>query len=233
MKKIILTFLLSIIYVAVSAQRLGFIGGYQLTTPFPIVAGKVIDFNEKAGSGFHVGGYFDWEFHKRYGLDFQLLYAMRSNTFDIHYLSDTTTHFVRNTFNLEIPIHIYANLRIKKEFILAPFLGPSFNIGLHGKDIAWQNTDLQKPVDLQTKNLYGKDNRMNRFEIAGEAGIMMKYKNYGVRASYSVGLTNLITQNYAFTTTLPSGSSNKKNYNKYLYDGVFKLSFVYVFDLRK
>ena len=216
------------ICVSVSAQRLGFIGGYQLTTPFPVVAGNVIDFNEKSGSGFHIGGYFDWDFAKRFGLDAQILYAMRNVKFDMHYKSDTTTHFSRNTFNFEIPLHIYANFHIKKGFILSPILGPSFNIGLHGKDIAWQNTELQKPVDLQTKDFYGKDNRVNRFEIAGEAGLMFKYKNYGVRALYSVGFMNLATKKYNFSMTgLPS------DYNRYLFNGVFKLSFVYVFDLRK
>ena len=231
MKKIIIIFSFTMLCVNISAQRLGFVGGYQLTTPFPLVAGKVIDFNEKSGSGFHIGGYFDWDFHKRFGLDIQLLYTMRNIKFDINYLPDTTrnftTHFVRNTFYFEVPIHVYANLHIKKGWILSPFLGPSINIGLHGKDIAWENTDLQKPVDLQTKDLYGKDNRMNRFELAGEAGFMLKYKNYGVRTSYSLGLTNLTTKKYAFTTNLPS------NYNRYLFNGVFKLSFVYVFDLRK
>ena len=215
--------------VNISAQRLGFVGGYQLTTPFPLVAGKVIDFNEKSGSGFHIGGYFDWDFHKRLGLDVQILYTMRNIKFDMHnkLRTDTfSTIFKRNTFNFEIPIHIYANFHIKKGFILAPFLGPSLNIGLHGKDIAWQNTALQKPVDLQTKDLYGKDNRMNRFELAGELGLMFKYKNYGARASYSIGLTNLATQKYDFTFNL-------KDYGKNLYNGVFKLSFVYVFDLRK
>ena len=227
MKKIFIIFSFTIICISISAQRLGFVGGYQLTTPFPIVAGKVIDFNEKSGSGFHVGGYFDWDFHKCFGLDAQILYAMRNIKFDMHYKSDTTTIFKRNTFNFEIPLHVYANFHIKKGWFLSPFLGPSFAIGLHGKDIAWQNTEHQKPVDLQTKDLYGKDNRMNRFEIAGEAGLMLKYKNYGARASYSLGLTNLTTKKYAFTTSLPP------NYNRYLFNGVFKLSFVYVFDLRK
>lgn len=232
MKKIVIIFLFTAICVSISAQRVGFIGGYQLTMPFPVVSGKVINFNEKSGSGFHIGGYFDWDFHKRFGLDAQLLYAMRNVKFDIHYLSDTTTIFKRTTFNFEIPIHIYANFHTKKGFMIAPFLGPSINIGLHGKDIAWQNTEHQKPVDLQTKDLYGKDKRMNRFEIAGEAGLMFKYKNYGARASYSLGLTNLTTKDFNFTTTLPK-SHNSQNYNKYLYNGIFKLSFVYVFDLRK
>jgi len=217
--------------VNISAQRVGFIGGYQLTNPFPIVqiekSGTRIDFNEKSGSGFHIGGYFDWDFHKRFGFDAQVLYAMRNYTFDIYYKSDTTTHFIRNIFNFEIPLHIYANFHIKKGWFLSPFLGPSIAIGLHGKDIAWQNTEHQKPVDLQTKDLFGKDNRINRFELAGEAGLMLKYKNYGARVSYSIGLTNLTTKNYTFTTNYNS------SLNKYLYNGVFKLSFVYVFDLRK
>jgi hypothetical protein len=98
---------------------------------------------------------------------------------------------------------------------------------LHGKDIAWQNTELQKPIDLRTKDLYGKDNRLNRFEIAGEAGLMLKYKNYGVRALYSVGLTNLTTKKYDFGLGLPS------NQSRYIFNGVFKVSFVYAFNLRE
>ncbi|MDR3327868.1 MAG: PorT family protein [Prevotellaceae bacterium] len=226
MKKTIIITSLLILCTSLSAQRLGFIGGYQLTNSYAVVGGKTVDFNPKAGSGFHVGAYFDWTFKKNYGIDAQLVYALRNTKFDLHYNSDTTIIFKRQIFNLELPVHIYANYRLGKDFVLSPFLGPSFNMGLHGKDIAWENTDYQKPVDMENKSLFDKDSRINRFEVAGDIGVSLKYRNYAIRTLYSVGFTNLTRKNFDWTLSLAS------NRNKYLFNRVFKISFVYVFDLK-
>jgi hypothetical protein len=232
MKKIILISFFTIFCLSISAQRLGFIGGYQLTSSYAI-AGKIADnsinFNPTSGSGFLVGGYFDWNIKNLYGLDAQLLYSMRSTKFDLHYISDTTTILKRKTFQLEVPLHFYLNFPLKKGWILSPYIGPALSIGLHGKDIAWENTDFKKPVDLQTSEMYGakEKGRVNRFELAGQIGLTAKYRNYGIRAGYSVGLTNLTKQTFDWTlspTKLPQTR---------LYNGDFSASFIYVFDLRK
>ncbi|MDR0830215.1 MAG: PorT family protein [Prevotellaceae bacterium] len=232
MKKLILISFLTLFCTVISAQRLGFIGGYQLTTPFPfsynIYNEQDVNFNAASGSGFHVGGYFDWNIKSGYGLDAQILYSMRTTKFNLHYLSDTTTIFRRNIFSLEVPIHFFLNFPIKKGWTLSPYIGPSLTIGLHGKDIAWENTDREKPVDYQTSDLFDKDNgRLMRFELAGQIGLTAKYRNYAIRTGYSMSLTNLANQKFNWTLPLPSKQKN------YLFNGVFSLSFIYVFDLRK
>ncbi|MDR1543274.1 MAG: outer membrane beta-barrel protein [Prevotellaceae bacterium] len=229
MKKLILIFFITICCSTVYGQRLGFIGGYQLTNSYAIVGGKNVDFNQTAGSGFLVGGYFDWNIKKSYGIDVQVLYTMRTSKFNLHYLSDTTTIFRRYMFNFEIPLHLYVNIPLKKNWILSPYLGPALAIGLHGQDVAWQNVpDWQKPVDSKKSDLFEKDKgRLNRFELAGQIGLTVKYKNYGLRAGYSLGLTNLTQKNFDWTLSLPAAQ------NKYLFNGVFSVAFIYAFDLKQ
>lgn len=226
MKKFLISCCLSLVALALSAQRLGPVAGYQLTTPFPMTSRNVLNFNEQVGSGFHVGLLFDWDITNRWGVEASAVYNLRSSSYDLEYKSDTTTHFSRQLYFLDIPVHAYVNFPMKK-WTLSLFAGPSFNIGLHGKDIAWQNTDMQKPVMLETDDIFGDDGRLTRFEIAAELGLAAKYKNYEVRASYEVGLNNIAKQDYAWTVGLPSTTTKR------FQQGELKLSFAYLFYLGK
>lgn len=226
MKKIffVLFFLASVS--SLSAQRLGAIGGYQLNMPFPSTTVDGVNFNAKMGSGFHVGLLFDWDLTNRWGVELGAMYSLRSSSYNLHYISDTTTIFKRQIYYLDIPLYVYVNFPLRK-WTLAVYAGPSFNIGLHGKDIAWQNTVTQKPVALETENMYGKDGRLNRFEIAAELGVTAKYKNYEIRAGYELGLNDVTKNNFQWTLDLPDGAKT------HFYQGELKLSVAYLFDLGK
>jgi hypothetical protein len=216
--------------VSLSAQRLGFIGGYQTISTYAVVSGKSVDFNPNIGSGFHAGGYFELDFKKgilkNFGFDAQVLYALRSTKFNLHYFSDTTTIFERQAFTLEVPVHLYYNWKLNDKFILTPFLGASLNMGLHAKDLAWENTDWKKPVDMQKTEMYSKDGRINRFELAGDIGFALKYKQYGFRTTYQAGFTNLTNKKFDWTLGLSSQQ------NKYLFNRELKFSLTYTFDLK-
>ena len=86
---------------------------------------------------------------------------------------------------------------------------------------------MQKPVALETENMYGDDGRLKRFEIAAELGLTAKYKNYEVRAGYQMGLNDVTKDNYQWTLDLPVNSKT------YFYQGELKVSVAYLFDLGK
>ncbi|HPW90167.1 MAG TPA: outer membrane beta-barrel protein [Paludibacteraceae bacterium] len=227
MKRLFLVLLLSAFVIGgVLAQRLGAVAGYQLNTPFPSTNVDGVNFNERVGSGFHVGLLADWDMTTRWGLELGAMYSLRSSSYNLSYTSDTTTIFKRQLYYLDVPLHVYVNFPIKK-WALALYVGPSFNVGLHGKDIAWENTPMQKPVTLETEDMYGDDGRLNRFEIAAELGLTAKYKNYEVRASYQIGVNDVTKDNYRWTLDLPTGSKT------YFNQGELKLSVAYLFDLGK
>lgn len=226
MKKIFFVLLFLVCVLGASAQRLGVIGGYQLNTPFPSTNAEGVNFNARMGSGFHGGLLFDWDMTNRWGLELGAMYSLRSSSYNLSYTSDTTTIFKRQVYYLDIPLHVYVNFPMKR-WTLAVYAGPSFNLGLHGKDIAWENTDMQKPVALETEDMYGDDGRLKRFEIAAELGLTAKYKNYEVRAGYQMGLNDVTKDNYQWTLDLPVNSKT------YFYQGELKVSVAYLFDLGK
>ncbi|MDR1591559.1 MAG: PorT family protein [Prevotellaceae bacterium] len=227
MKKICFLSLCIALVCGASAQRLGGIVGAQLTTPFPVVGGYNVDFNARSGAGFHAGALFEWDITGRFGVDVAAQYSLRSYSFNLHYTSEPTTIFHRQLYYLDIPVHAYLRIPLSQGIVLAPFAGASFSLGLHGKDMAWLDNETQKPVGKETSELFGKDKRLTRAEIAGDVGVALKYKNYQWRASYALGLNNLTKQDFDWYIALNSKQS------KYLFDGVFKLSFAYLFDLRK
>ncbi|MDO4190424.1 MAG: porin family protein [Bacteroidales bacterium] len=227
MKKIVLVILFIATTLTISAQRLGFMGGFQLTNAWAL-AGKC-DFNAKPGPGFTVGALFEANVSHRLGIEVGALYNMRHTTFDIDYElhSDTTVHMARTLFYLDIPVHLYVNFPLKNATTMSLFFGPSINVGLHGQDIAWENTEQKKPVGYDKDELFGKDNRLMRLQFSGELGLAVKHKAFEWRASYNASINNMTQQSFLWYVGLRDGQ------NKYLRDGNFKLTFAYMFDLRK
>ena len=225
-KKIIALILFVAVLFPATAQKLGVIGGYQLTNDIVMESSREVNFNSRPGSGFNVGAFFEWDITNRWGLDASAQYTLRNYRFNMHYLSDTTTRFNRSLFYLDVPVHGYVNFFAGKT-VISIFAGPVLGIGLHGKDIGWQDTPDKRPVFLKENDLFGKDNRLVYFEIAADLGVAVKYENYQVRASYQIGLNNTTKQDYDWSLNLNS------NIKKIQHQGVFKLSFAYVWDLRK
>ncbi|MCQ2349435.1 MAG: PorT family protein [Paludibacteraceae bacterium] len=231
MKRISTIILLLTIVLSVSAQRLGIMGGFQMTNAY-VLAGKC-DFNAKPGPGFNFGAIYEMNLSHRLGFDVAVLYNMRHTSYDIDYEfhSDTTVHLSSTHFFLDLPVHLDVNFPIKNSTTMTFFFGPSFNVALHGQDIAWENTDQKKPVGYDTENLYGKDkgteNRYSRFQVSGELGFAVKYKAFEWRASYNTSINNMTNKSYLWYVGLRQGQY------KYLRDGNFKVSFAYMFDLRK
>lgn len=208
-----------------SAQRLGVQGGYSLSTPFIGTEDNAVDFNARSGSGFHIGALFDWDVTNRWGFEAAVLYNMRTAHFNMAYRSDTTTIFNREVFYLDIPLHLTVHFPVKKTRV-SVFLGPSFNVGLHGKDIAWLNIPTKKPVSLE-KDVFGKEKPLQRFDLSAELGFSVEYRKMLMSASYELSLLNTAYKNYTYTFSLPPTSV------PYYYQGVFKLSVAYLFDLTK
>lgn len=225
MKKSLLIFLFCITLFPAFGQRLGIIGGYSLTNTWAGVTNNAVDFNTTAYSGFHIGPIFAMDITNRWGLEIAPQYAMRGTHFIAQYKTDYPYNINRQLYYLDIPLHAFVKFPAwKGQFLL--FAGPSINIGLHGKDISWESNALQKPVNTSTE-IFGEDNRMKRLEIAADLGLGYEYKNLQVRASYQAAINNPCYQDYNFGFDIP-------NYvTKYYFQGVFKISAAYIFDLRK
>ena len=82
-------------------------------------------------------------------------------------------------------------------------------------------------VPVHVYDLFGKEGRIVRCEIAAEIGMAFKYRNFQGRLSYQYGINNLTKDNYLYTLPMTSGTKT------YLTQGTLKLSFAYLFDLRK
>lgn len=232
MKRTILTVALCFCVAAAFAQRLGGVAGYQLAFGFNSTSDNVVDFNSTPGSGFLVGLLFDWDITNRWGIEAATTYNLRTTHYRLQLAenqgADTANIFKRQLYFLNIPVHAYVNFPFKK-WTLALYFGPSFNVGLHGKDIAWQDTEWQKPVMLEDEKIYGSRNegRLYRFEIGGEIGLRAKYRNYSWSVGYHHGFNNLDKSDYNWTLALPSGTKKRVTM------GEFSVSFAYMFDLRK
>lgn len=215
--------------VGIQAQKLGFIGGPSLTHGNIWSENTNTEYLPIPGAGFHVGGLFEWDITNRWGFDAAILYDMRSSSFEMNYYnSDTTTLFSRQLFYFNVPVHLYVNIPIKNKYVVSFFAGPSLGIGLHGEDAAWMMIDNKKPVTSQDSEMFEKDKgRVVRFEIAAEIGMAFKYKAYQARIAYQYGINNSTKNGYQYT--MPISSTTKNYYTQ----GSLKLSFAYLFDLRK
>lgn len=220
--------LLFIVANQAGAQKLGFIGGPSLSHGNIWCSDDIAIIKPMPGAGFHVGGLFEWDITNRWGWDVAAMYEMRSSSFNFSYNRDTSTYFNRQLFYLNIPAHVYVNFPIQNKYVISAFVGPVFTCGLHGRDIAWEMTDLKKPVTYEKEKMFDKDaGRVVRCEIAAEIGLAFKYKNFQGRASYQYGINNSTKDDYRYTMPLPTGTKT------YYTQGTLKLSFAYLFDLRK
>ena len=235
MKKAFIAILSLILTTNIFSQKIeiGFIGGYHHTFPYAFTSGDidVVRFNPRSGAGFVVGGYFGWNFYKDFGMDFQLLYTMRSYSFNMSYNNDTTrkysTIFNRQVFSIELPIHINYQFKVNDDLSVYPVLGATVSMGIHGKDLAYEDSEYRKPINKETDSgeLFGKSGRMYRFEVSPEIGVLFKYKNWGIRPMYSVGLLNRTRKEFDWTYPLPNGQT------KFLFNQRATLSVIYTFKL--
>ena len=220
-----------------SAQKLGFIGGPSMSYGMVTQVDKSAAFTMIPGEGLHVGMLFEMDVTNRWGFDAAVMYELRTMRWDVGYVNDSTGIDVSNRFKrqlgyLNVPFHFYVNIPIQNQYVLSLFGGPVFACGLHGEDWAWENysenvpAGVHKPITYEKENIFGKDGRLVRCEIAAEVGLALKWKGLQGRVSYQHGLNNDNFNKYAFT--LPFGNSKA-----YFTQGTVKLSVAYVFDLRK
>ncbi len=230
MKRTALIVVLALFAAVATAQRLGGVAGYQLSWGFNSTTGDVVDFGATPGSGFLVGVLFDWDITNRWGIEAAATYNLRTTKYRLHLAeqADTAHIFKRQLYFLNIPVHAYVNFPFRK-WTLALYFGPSFNVGLHGKDIAWEDTEWQKPVMRDDENIFGSKNegRLYRFEIGAEIGLRAKYRNYSWSIGYHHGFNNLDKSDYNWTLSLPSGTKKRVTM------GEFNVSFAYLFDLKR
>ncbi|MCQ2344220.1 MAG: outer membrane beta-barrel protein [Paludibacteraceae bacterium] len=210
------------------AQKLGIVAG-------PSIDYGLLSFNESdayitptVGAGLHVGAHFEMDVSNRWGFDAQITYQFRNMYWTVGYpsLEVIESKFHRQTGYLDVPFHFYVNFPLKKNFVLNMFGGPVFTCGLHGHDWGWENSGHKKPVTEKNDKFFDKDKgRMVRCEFAMELGLALKWKNYQGRISYQHSINNDNNNSYKFTLPLYD--------TPYMTCGQVKLSFVYVFDLRR
>ncbi len=226
MKKIITAIAISLITLTVSAQELGFIGGGQLNYGVINTLDQYATFDSRPGAGFHAGGMFEMNITNRWGFDVAAMYELRSMSWQMGYTSDTTTTFVRQLAYFNLPAHIFVDFPTQN-YTFSLFGGPVFTCGLHGTDWAWENTDVQKPVTYQQDYIFGEDGRVVRCEIAGEFGFAFKWNQMQLRVSYQHSFNNCTLDRYDYTLSMEDDDQT------YFTQGELKVSFAYLFDLRR
>ncbi len=228
-KLILLAGLFTLLSISLEAQKLGFIGGPSMNHGYIRTENADASYKPILGVGFHVGGLFEMDITNRWGFDAAVMYDMRNTAFQTNYNeSDTSNHFSRQLFYLNVPLHIYVNVPIQNKYVLSFFVGPSISIGLHGNDAAWLMTDSRKPLTSFSTDMFDKDEgRVLRFEIAAEIGMAFKYREFQARIAYQYGLNNTNANGYQFT--MPITYNTKNSYRQ----GSLRLSFAYLFDLSR
>ncbi|MBQ0008324.1 MAG: outer membrane beta-barrel protein [bacterium] len=230
MKRNIIIVCLTLLAFSASAQKLGLVAGPSMDYGLIEITESDAYITPSVGAGLHVGAHFEMDVTNRWGFDAQITYQLRNMYWKVGYPSQgvVDSKFHRQTGYLDVPFHFYVNFPLKKGFVLNLFAGPVFTCGLHGHDWAWEDTELKKPVtELKDKMFDKKDGRMYRCEFALELGFALKWKNYQGRISYQHSVNN---DNNGYKYTLGGYSSYDA---PYMTSGQFKLSFAYVFDLRK
>lgn len=221
--------------VPLCGQKLGFVVGPSMH--YGVLSG--LDEGAYArivpNGGFHVGMQFEYDVTNRWGFDVQGLYEFRNIRWRLGYPSAGSVERImdRQIGYLNVPFHFYVNFPLKNKVVVNLFGGPVFACGLHAHDWAYENTDLRKPVNefarpetSDEKSIFAKEyGRILRCEAALEVGLAVKYRNFQGRIGYQHSLTNDTYNKFFYTLPLANAP--------YMTQGEVKLSFVYLFDLRK
>ena len=209
------------------AQKLGFVGGPSLTYGALTCKDASASLKPVPMAGLHVGMQFEMDVTNRWGFDAQVMYLLRTYRWNLSY-PDVIPHTMERLEGfLNVPFHFYVNFPMKKNhLVLTLFGGPVFTCGVHAHDWAYEQTEYRRPITELTQDIYDKDKgRIVRCYIEAEVGLALKYKNYQGRISYQHSINNGTNNSYLYTLPLSSAP--------YLTTGDLRLSFAYLFDLRK
>jgi len=228
MKKYLFLLILLLATLPASAQKLGFVGGPSMTYGALTTSDAEASLKPIPMAGLHVGMQFEMDVTNRWGFDAQVLYLLRTYRWDLGYTDLTPRRMERLEGFIDVPFHFYVNFPMKQNhLIMTLFGGPVFTCGLHAHDWAYELTELRRPLYEKQDEIYDKDNgHIVRCYIEAEFGLALKYRNYQARISYQHSINNG-TKN-SFTYTIPSLTTAP-----YLTSGDLRISFAYLFDLRK
>lgn len=233
MKKLIIIIVAVLLATAsLSAQKLGLVGGLSFDYGALSLKDPLARITSLPNAGMHVGLQFEMDVTNRWGFDAQVTYQLRNMRWHLGYDDgETVTRTMdRMAGYLDVPFHFYVNFHTKGKYVLSIFAGPVFACGVHAHDWAWEQTDLRKPVaegpNRELDQMFDKDKgRIIRCQFALEAGLALKKGSFQGRISYQHSLNNNTLNNYTYT--LPTSVS------PYMTEGQLKISFAYMFDLRK
>lgn len=228
-KRLTIILLLTLLFaLSAAAQKLGFVGGPSIT--YGVLTTKDTEASLKSipMAGLHVGMQFEMDVTNRWGFDAQVMYLLRTYRWNLNYTDMTPHRMERLEGFLNVPFHFYVNFPMKKNhLILTLFGGPVFTCGLHAHDWAYEQTELRRPIYELQEDIYDKDKgHIVRCYVEAEAGLALKYRNYQARISYQHSINNGTKNNYCYTLSYLSAAP-------YLTTGELRLSFAYLFDLRK
>lgn len=226
-RRFVILFLLILLFLPLSAQKLGFVGGPSLTYGALTCKDDAASLKPVPMAGLHVGMQFEMDVTNRWGFDAQILYLLRTYRWNLAY-PDVIPHTMERLEGfLDVPFHFYVNFPMKQNhLVLTLFGGPVFTCGVHAHDWAYEQTEIRRPITEKTQDIYDKDKgRIVRCYIEAEVGLALKYKNYQGRISYQHSINNGTNNCYLYTLPLSSAP--------YLTTGDLRLSFAYLFDLRK
>ncbi len=176
----IIVLLMTVLSFGVSQAQVGIQAGYtQMTNN---LGTKII--MPSSLSGLHVGPTFNMDILGPVSVQGGLLYnlAQTSNTI-------LGIKYTYSNHSLDIPIRVAFNVPLGSIKISA-FAGPNFNIGI-GYTNEYETKILGKEVKKETTNIYEDDDN-SRYNVQLGGGVAIQVGNLGLKASYDLGMTELI-----------------------------------------
>lgn len=179
MKKINLIALFAFVVVSISIQasnpiRLG------------VTAGANFNKNKKHSNmktGFHVGVTSDYHLVNNFYLNTSLLFIEKGTKSNPFYFSSEPSMevvYTRESYYLELPIHLSYKINLSNSLALIPSAGPYLSVGLFGK---------AKNSIGESQSLYKKNSGDNRLDFGLGAKVAFQVRNkYQIGVGYDLGL---------------------------------------------
>lgn len=132
--------------------------------------------------GFHVGPTYEMSIQGPISLQYGVLYNYLTASTGFMGITGTETKHT-----VDIPVRLAATFPLVNGVSAFAFGGPNFNIGI-ADNIKVSALGLSSTTNLYSDN--DLDIKYSRFDVQLGAGVGLKYKNFGVKASYDWGLLN-------------------------------------------
>ncbi len=92
---------------------------------------------------------------------------------------------------VDVPLLLNYTLKAGRDFVIAPFFGPTFSYGISGKK-KYEGDILETEVSRDGEDWYDGDNSpMNRLDVSLTVGLSLNFTDFRFYGGYNMGLLDL------------------------------------------